>query len=150
MSRLSTWYELKMVGCKFLMSKVGITTLVRVWCNLLSPSFSFISLCRYCPSYWGPVKAFHRFTIDANGPLYSFRNEKKKEQFNLVFGSHCYHLLQNLEKQKDKFESKIEMINPFVSNEEYHSSQMKSASLFFFGRYYLTIINKFYSWWLIS
>ena len=64
-----TWYELKMVGVRVLMSNVGITTLVKVWCNLVPPNIPFISFFRYFPSDWGPVNAFPSFTIQPNGPL---------------------------------------------------------------------------------
>ena len=47
-----------MVGWRSLMSKVGMTTLVIVWFNFMSPSFCLISSCRYCPLYLGLIKHY--------------------------------------------------------------------------------------------
>ena len=45
------------------MSNAGITTLVNVWCNLMSPSFSLTRLCRNFPSYFGPDSALTTFVV---------------------------------------------------------------------------------------
>lgn len=65
-----------MIGISFLMSKVGITTFVKVWLNLLSPTIFLISVCRYFPSYFGPVRAFSRFVTVAHNPLYMFLSSR--------------------------------------------------------------------------
>ena len=49
------------------MSNVGITILVRVWCNRIFPSFSLTRLCRYFPSYFGPDKAVTNFVTSGIG-----------------------------------------------------------------------------------
>lgn len=61
------------------MSKVGITTLVKLWCNLVSPKIPFISLCRYLPSYFGPLKTLETLTSPENIPLYIFIFEQLKQ-----------------------------------------------------------------------
>ena len=60
------------------MSKVGITTFVKVWCNLLSPNSFFMRLWRYFPSYFGPVRALNRFTNVPKIPLYVIFETPKK------------------------------------------------------------------------
>lgn len=57
------------------MSNAGMTTLVKVWCNFVSPNFSLISLCKYLPLYCGPNRVLVNFTIDDNKfqHLYIFR-----------------------------------------------------------------------------
>lgn len=59
------------------MSKVGITTFVKVWCNLVSLNSFLRRLCRYFPSYFGPVKALNRFPTEAKIPLW-FQPTKEK------------------------------------------------------------------------
>lgn len=61
-----TWKLEKMVGWRRLMSNAGMTTLVKVWCNFVSPNFSLISLCKYLPLYCGPNRVLVNFTIDEN------------------------------------------------------------------------------------
>ena len=51
------------------MSNVGMTTFVNVWCNRVSPNFSLTTLCRYLPSYFGPVRDLTKFAAGANGEL---------------------------------------------------------------------------------
>ena len=58
-----------MVGCKLLISKVGITTLVKVSCNQVPPSFSFMRLLRYFPSYLGPTIDLSMLMIQPKIPL---------------------------------------------------------------------------------
>lgn len=60
-----------MTGRSFLTSNVGITTFVKVWSNLLSPTIFLISLCKYFPSYLGPVRTLTRSTTAAHNPLYN-------------------------------------------------------------------------------
>lgn len=71
-----TWYEEKMVGWRFLMSKVGITTFVKVWSNFVFPNSLFIWLWRYFPSYFGPVKILKKFTTEPMIPLCFWKPEK--------------------------------------------------------------------------
>lgn len=56
-------------------------TLVSVWCNRLSPSFSFRRLWRYSPSYFGPHKALIIFVIQLRKLELPFKNENKKSKF---------------------------------------------------------------------
>jgi len=51
-----TWKLEKMAGWRFLISNAGITTLVNVCSNFVFPSFSLTSLCKYLPSYCGPIR----------------------------------------------------------------------------------------------
>lgn len=43
------------------MSNVGITTLVNVFSNFMFLSSSLMSLCKYLPSYCGPVRVLPYF-----------------------------------------------------------------------------------------
>ena len=51
------------------MSNVGMTTFVNVWPNRVSPNFSLRILCRYLPSYFGPVRDFTKFVARAKREL---------------------------------------------------------------------------------
>lgn len=64
-----TLYDEKMVGWSLLISKVGMTTLVNVWCSRVSPKFLLISSWRYFPSYLGPIIARRTFAAVLNGQL---------------------------------------------------------------------------------
>ncbi len=69
-----------MVGCKFLISKVGITTLVNVLPSRVSPNFSFTIQWRYFPSYLGPL---NMFSIEPN----MFLQKKKKLYLSVKYNS---------------------------------------------------------------
>ena len=67
----------KMIGWSLFMSKVGIITLVNVSCNRMSPNFSFTILCKYSPSYFGPLKAFTIVIASVTVVLLFKKKEKK-------------------------------------------------------------------------
>jgi len=70
-----TWYEEKMVGWSFLMSKVGMTTFVSVWSSFVSPRISPNLVCRYSPLYFGRNSA-HKADGSHHFDLHFFRKQR--------------------------------------------------------------------------
>jgi hypothetical protein len=56
-----------MVGWRFLTSKVGMTTLVRVSCILVAPRRLWILERRNLPSYFGPLSSINVLTTSGHG-----------------------------------------------------------------------------------
>lgn len=76
-----------MVGCKCLISNVGITTLVKVSPSRVSPNFSLTILWRYFPSYLGPLTKLDTLLIGPAMPLQLIERKKKLSSIGLIYNS---------------------------------------------------------------
>ena len=74
-----------MIGWSLFISKVGIITLVKVSFNRTPPNFSFTILCKYSPSYFGPLKAF-TVVIASVTVVLLFKEKKLKTRAGHIYG----------------------------------------------------------------